>query len=159
MLSKTSGFTFVELIIVMMLISVLAVGAYLNWPGKTLQLGGQISQIANDIRYAQSLSMSKDQRYRFVITSSTTYQITNSSGTAIILALGSSTITLGTGITFGSLTNLPNNLIAFGSDGTPYVDTASPGTALASAATIPITANGETRSVQISPQTGRVITQ
>jgi prepilin-type N-terminal cleavage/methylation domain-containing protein len=152
-----SGFTLIELVLVIVIMSFLSVGVYIAWPGSTINLKGQADQIASDIRYAQALSMTKGERYRWVKTSSTTYQITNSSGTAILLAGGSTTVTLNSGMAFGSFTDLPNNLVVFGGNGTPYTDTGSPGTALASTAIIPITAGSETKNISISPETGRVI--
>ncbi|SRR5579883_91457 len=156
---QQKGFTVVELIIVLVVISILAVGAFISWPGRGINVYGQATQLANDVRYTQVLSMTKGQRYRLVKTSSTTYQIQNSSGTAIIGAMGSTTVTLGTGISFGTLTNLPNSLIAFDGNGTPYVDTGSPGTALSSTATMPLTDGSNTNTVSITPQTGRVTIQ
>lgn len=151
------GFTLIELVIVIILIGILSTSVYLSWPKSSVSLDAQAHQIAHDIRYAQTLAMTKGQRYRFVRTSSTSYQVTNNSGTAVMLALGSAIVTLNAGITFSGFTNLPNNLIAFDGKGTPYTNTSSPGTALASTATISLTANGETRTISISPGTGRVI--
>jgi len=156
---KMQGFTLIELIIVLILMSILAVWTVNQWPGLTLNLPTQAQQLANNIRYAQSLSMSTDQRYRLVILSSTTYQLTNSSGTAVIMAAGNTIVTLNSGITFGTLTNLPNNLVAFDGQGIPYVNATTPGTALSANGTIPLSANGQTTSVIITPQTGRVSLQ
>jgi len=153
------GFSIIELLIVMMVISILAVFVSIPWTTPTMNLGAQANQLVSDIRYTQSLSMAKDQRYRLVITSSTTYQITNSAGTAITLASGATTYTLTSGATFGTLVNLPNSLIAFDGKGIPYVTTGSPGTALSSTASIPMSANGQTRTITILPSTGRVLLQ
>lgn len=153
--SKQNGFTLIELIVVISLISILAAGVYLNWPGSTMNLAAQTRQLANDLRYTQALSMTTGQRYRLVRTSSNTYQILNSSGSAMVL-MGRTTITLASGITFGSLTNLPNSLVAFNGLGAPYTDTGNPGTPLSTTATLSLTTNGETRTVSITPETGRV---
>lgn len=154
---KEMGFTLIELIIVIIVISIIAVAAFPKWPGLTINLGGQTNQIADDIRYAQALSMTTGQRYRWVRVSTTTYQVLNAAGSAIPLGLGNTTVTLNNGMSFGTLTNLPNNLIAFDGLGTPYTDTGS--TLLASTATIPITAGSNTMTISISPETGRVIVQ
>jgi len=152
---KQGGFTLIELTIVIIILSVLAATAFFSWPATTLNLDGQANQIAADIQYAQTLSMTSGQRYRFVKLSSTTYQILNASGSTVSL-YGRSTVTLNGNITFGTLTNLPNNLVAFDGEGSPYTDTGSPGTALASTATINLSASGQTTTVSITPQTGRV---
>ena len=111
-------------------------------------------RILNDIRYTQALSMATGQRYRWVRTSATTYQIINSAGTALILPSGSTQATLTSNVSFGAFTNLPNNLIAFDSTGTPYTDTGSPGTPLAATAIIPAVIGSNTRSIQVTPSTG-----
>lgn len=149
------GFTLIELIIVIIILGVLSVGIYINWSGVPVNVSAQANQIANDIRYTQALSMSKGERYRIVF-SSASYQITNSSGTPITLPLGGTTETLTNGASFGAFTNLPNNLIVFNGEGTPYVTTALPGTPLASTATIPVVGGGSTKVISITPQTGRV---
>lgn len=159
MLYKSHGFTLIELVVVLILISILAVGVYIAWPTTTINLGAEADQIADDLRYTQSLSMTKGARYRWTKVSSTTYQIQDSSGNPVLLALGSSTATLNSGITFGTFTNLPNNLIVFNGQGVPYTDTGSPGTTLASAATITVTASGQTKIISITPQTGQVSVQ
>jgi len=156
---KNSGFSIIELVLIIVIIGLLSISVFIKWPGLVINLGAQAEQLANDIRYTQSLSMTNGQRYRLVIASSNTYQILNNSGTAIKLAMGNSTMTLNSGITFGTLTNLPNNLIAFDGNGIPYTDTGNPGTQLSATATIPLVGSGNTKNVSISPQTGRTIVQ
>jgi prepilin-type N-terminal cleavage/methylation domain-containing protein len=159
-LQKIIGFTLIELIIVIVIIAILAVIPFFNWPSTSLNLDGQAQQLANDIRYTQSLSMTKAQRYRLVITTgSSSYQILNSAGTAVRFASGNTTVTLASGISFGTLTNLPNSLIVFDGDGIPYTTTGSPGTALSANASIPLQAGGNTKTVVIVPLTGKVNVQ
>jgi len=148
-----------ELLMTMIIGSILAIGTYLAWPTITINLGAQADLLADEIRSAQAFSMSKGQRFRFVSTSTTQYQITDGSGNPITLYTGQTTGTLTTNVTFGAFTNLPNNLIVFDTAGNPYSDTLTPGTALSSAATIPVTAGGLTKNIVISPGTGRVIVQ
>jgi prepilin-type N-terminal cleavage/methylation domain-containing protein len=155
---KINGFTLIELVLVIFIIGILAVFASAQWPGTTINIDAQASQIANDIRYTQALSMTKGQRYRWVRSSSTTYQILDSTGNPIILTMGSTTATLGSGITFGTIANLPNNLVVFDALGVPYVDTGSPGTALTATATIQLVTTNSTETISITPETGRVST-
>ncbi len=54
-----NGFTLIELVVIIMIISVLAVFVTANWPGLTLNLGAQTEQLAVDLRYTQSLSMTQ----------------------------------------------------------------------------------------------------
>lgn len=154
---QSIGFSILEIIVTIVIVSVLSVSVFYFLPIYNINLPAQASTIAGDIRLTQTLSMTNAQRYRFVKLTSTTYQITNSAGVAIKNpATGKTTTTLGKGITFSTITNLPNNLIAFDSNGVPYTDTANPGTALSATATITITGGGLTNSIQISPQTGWV---
>ncbi len=155
-----AGFTIIELVLVIAIIGILAVTVVPQWDTTTgLNVNFTARQMANDFRYAQALSMSTGLRYRFVVLSSSSYEITNNAGSAIILPSGGTQMTLTQGVTIGTLTNMPNNLIAFDSRGIPYTDTGSPGTALASTAAVPVTASGMTRSVQVTPQTGYVTLQ
>jgi prepilin-type N-terminal cleavage/methylation domain-containing protein len=157
---QIKGFTLIELIIVIVVVSILAIIPFLNWPSSSISLDGQAQQLANDIRYAQSLSMTKAQRYRLVITTgSSSYQILNTAGTAVRFASGNTTVTLNSGISFGTLSNLPNSLIAFDGNGIPYTTTGSPGTALAANASIPLQSSGNTKTVVITPLTGKVNVQ
>ncbi len=151
------GFTLLELILVIVVISIMAVEVLpIMSTSTTISLLAQAKQLASDIRYTQTLAMTKGQRYYLIKQSSTTYQILSSAGTAVPLVMGNTTVTLNSRITFGTLTNLPNSLIEFDGRGTPYVTSASPGTALASTATIPLVSGGNTHTVSITPQTGEV---
>jgi len=155
--SLICGFTLLELLLVVSIIGLLSMAAlFSSWQGTNINLAGQAEQLANDIRYAQSLAMTKGQRYRWVETSSTTYQIQNNSGTAIILAQGNTTVTLSSGITFGTLTNLPNSLINFDGTGTPYSNTTAPGAALSANAIIPMIAGNRTLTIVVAAGTGGV---
>jgi prepilin-type N-terminal cleavage/methylation domain-containing protein len=158
-IKSINGFTLLELVIVILVMSILARVIFIKWPGTTINLGAQTEQLANDIRYTQALAMTHGQRYYLSKASNTTYQIKNNAGTAILFPQGNTTTTLNSSITFGTLTNLPNNLIAFDGKGIPYTDSASPGTALAVSATIPLTAGGQTTTIVISPETGRILIQ
>jgi MSHA pilin protein MshC len=153
--SNIGGFTLVEMVVVILIIAVLS-GSYalISYQPAPLELTAMAQQLASDIRYTQSLSMTKGVRYRLQSTTSTNYQIVNASGTAITMALGSNTITLGSGISIASATNLPDGLIAFDGWGTPYVDTAN--TLLTATAVITLIQDSQTQTVSITPGTGRV---
>ena len=148
------GFTLLEFTIVLVIIGIIAVFVSFFWPDSIVNLDAAANQIANDIRYTQSLSMNKGERYRWIKTSATTYQIVDSGGSPILLSGGNTTQTLASGITFGSLVNLPNNLVAFDGKGVPYTDTGS--TQLSSTASIALIAQSDSSTILITPQTGRV---
>lgn len=154
--NQQQGFTLIELIIVIMVISILASYAVMKHPGTTINLGAEAKQLASDIRYTQTLAMTKGERYYLQRNSAVSYQILSASGTPVTMPNGATLVTLYSGTSFGSFTNLPSNLIAFNGEGSPYTTSTSPGTALASTATIPITNGTATLTVSITPQTGRV---
>ncbi|EKD72140.1 MAG: hypothetical protein ACD_45C00750G0004 [uncultured bacterium] len=153
-IKKLQGFTLIELLFIILLISVVGVTLLLQWPATSLNLEYEARRVQNDIRYTQALSITSGQRYRWVKISSSTYQIVNEAGTPILLPSGSNQLTLINGVTLGTLSNLPNNLIAFNSQGIPYVDSTIPGTALTATASISINTTGQSRTIQISPETG-----
>ena len=153
-IKKFQGFTLIELLFIILLIGVVSVTLLLQWPTTSLNLEYEARRVLNDIRYTQALSITSGQRYRWVNVSSSTYQIVNEAGTPILLPSGSNQLTLINGVTLGTLSNLPNNLIAFNSQGIPYVDSTIPGTTLTATASISINATGQSRTVQISPETG-----
>src|SRR3990167_111694 len=148
------GFTLIELIIVIVVIGMIAMTTLPQWTASSLTLEFQTRRILDDIRYAQALSLVSGQRYRWVVTSGVTYQITNEAGIAILFPSGSNQVTLSGGAVFGSFTNLPNSLIAFDSRGAPYINVTYPGTPLSGIAIVTLTAEGITRSIQIHPETG-----
>ena len=152
------GFTFLELIIVIVLLSILAVFSVSRW-ATGINPNAQAQQLANDIRYTQSLAMTNNSnRYRvnLITTSPNGYSISTTAGTIIPSSItNNNTVTLGTSISYGAFTNLPNNVIAFDGLGIPYTNTTAT-TALTATASIPITSGGITITIQISPTTGNV---
>lgn len=153
------GFTLIELIIVILILGVLGTFVSIQNPRASINLGAEAKQLASDIRYTQALAMTKGERYYLQKLSSSSYQIISASGTPVIMPTGSTAVTLDSGTAFGSFTNLPNNLIAFDGKGTPYTTSSSPGTALASTASMPVTNGTDTITVSITAQTGRVTVQ
>jgi type II secretory pathway pseudopilin PulG len=147
------GFTLLELVIVLLTISIIAIVAFPKVSYQAVTVNYVAQQILSDIRYAQILSSYQGQTYSWVKVSATTYQIKNAAGTAIMLSNGSTTQTLYSGVSISSLTNLPNNYILFGTDGTPYTSS-SPLTSLASTAVVNLSDGSSSKTVQISPQTG-----
>lgn len=154
MRSAAVGFTMVELVLVVLIIGALSVAVMPKWTATGMGLNYEARRVLNDLRYAQALSITTGQRYRWVKVSATTYQILNEAGTAMVLPSGTTTLTMAGGVTMGSLTNLPNNLVAFDALGAPYVTSTLPGTALAATASIPLSAGGITRTVTITASTG-----
>lgn len=157
---KHAGVTLIEIVLVIVLVSLLTVGILFQWPETSISLAAQAEQLANDLRYTQSLAMTKGQRFRLVKISASSYQIQYGANSIMVYpGTGTTTINFGTDIFFGVWTNLPNNSITFDGKGRPYIDLLIPGTPLATNASISLVSGGKTKTIQISPETGRVIVQ
>jgi len=150
---NNQGFTLVEIIIVLVLAAILAIGAMARLPNTTLTLGAQADQLASDIRLTQSMAMTRGQRFRINLNAGT-YQIVAQDGTANVVH----PVTGTTGpVSLNSTLTTTNAFIVFDGKGTPYIDAATPGTPLAGlGATITLTTDGQARTVTIQRETGRV---
>jgi prepilin-type N-terminal cleavage/methylation domain-containing protein len=143
------GYSLIELVLTILLISLIAVMATTLFPGRAVNLGAQAQQLAGDIRYVQSLSMTRGARH-FINLQTSSYSFANASGAVVHPATGSTAPMVLEGV---SLT-APAGSYAFDGKGAPYTSSG----ALGADATITLTdtASGQTRSVVITQQTGRV---
>lgn len=166
-MKSLSGFTLIELVLVIIVTSILAGVTMINWPGASLSLHAETEKLVNNIRYTQTLSMTQGLRYclRF---SGTTYQVINSgSGTAILTASGNSMSTLSNGVSFGTFAPAGMIMLVFDGKGVPYASTsascsisnANNAIALSSTAIIPLVSHAQTYSIIVTPETGRVVFQ
>lgn len=156
-MEKKSGFTLIELTIVIVILAIISTIVIVKWPSSNINLNADAQQLASEIRYTQSLAFSHGVRYRLNLTS-TSYSITDISGNAVVDPVtGSNSTSLSSGNT-ATWTNLPNDLIAFDSNGNPYTDSGAT-TLLTSTAVITLTRGSVSRTISISPETGRVIVQ
>ena len=148
------GFTLVELVLVLLLSSILAVIAVIKYPGDGINLSAQADQLIGDIRYTQSLSMHRGQRYRINFAADR-YWISSRDGATLYPhpASGATNILLNPGIALAST----HGFLVFDGNGTPYTNSLLPGSALGADAVITLSAGADVRTVRISPQTGRVI--
>lgn len=152
---RSRGFSLFEMVAVLLLAGILAVVAVPQLVStRSLTLPSLKAQLVASIRHAQSLSMSRGQRYRINFTGSS-YQITDMGGAPIVQPNTASTapIVVSPAVLGGYNPPLTGNYVAFDGRGAPYVSATA---ALGSVATITITSGTDSASIAIAPETGRV---
>ncbi len=152
-----------ELITVLLVVAVTAALAVSRTNRDPIVLSTQAEQLAGDIRYVQSLAMTRvaaaapQARYRINFTASS-YTFTKADGTAVphpstgsVAAIG-----LSSNVTMAWSGNLPGNLVGFDEKGIPYTNAAVSSTLDTNKAVITLTLNTLNRTVEIYPETGLV---
>ena len=152
MIGRTHGFSLIELVLVIVLLSIVATTASLRMGNSNTSLGAQAEQLASDIRYTQSLSQTRGQRHCISFTASS-YTITNNNCvTAVALPSSPNPVLLAGNITLA----WTNNLITFSALGRPFTDAAATTALGPAAAVLTLSAGGDTLTVTVTPETGRV---
>lgn len=146
-----------ELIISIIVLGIISGIVLINWSYTSTNLDAQASLLASNLRYTQNLSTAKNERYRLVInTANKTYEIQNSHNIVESLPNGNANQKLPNKITFDTITNITNKII-FDGKGVPYTDLTTPESPLLDNAVITLKTNkGRTRTVTISPETGKI---
>jgi prepilin-type N-terminal cleavage/methylation domain-containing protein len=164
--SMNRGFTLVELVVVLMLVAILGFFVSPRLSQNTLELSSQAEQVATDVRYAQTLSMTRgaalgSQGRYCVFFTATGYQYrhnNNSYATPCTIAVShpatGSTAAIVLSGTAVAAANLTGSYIEFDTKGQPTSLTAP-----ASNATVTLNATGGPRAVVISPVTGKATVQ
>jgi prepilin-type N-terminal cleavage/methylation domain-containing protein len=152
--TRLSGFTLIELVMVMILVSLLAVTAISRWSATPFDVATQAEQLLMDIRYVQTLAMSHGKRYRINFAANS-YSFSNLDGSVLMPhpATNNTTTLLANGVTL----SFSNTLLVFNGYGTPYSNATLPGTALVGNATVTLSSGADSRTIQISPETGRAV--
>lgn len=152
---RIAGFSLFELVLVLVVVGVLAVYAMPRLAdAPEITLSAASARLAANIRYAQSLAMSRGQRHRVAFTA-TSYQITGAGGGAIVQPFTASTaaISVAPATLGGYDPPLAGGYLEFDTRGRPYVDAATP---LAGSVTITLSSGGASASVTVAPETGHV---
>lgn len=152
---RRSGFSLLELVTVLAIVGILAVVVAPRITAtQGITLSAATAQLAANIRYTQSLAMSRGQRYRINFAANS-YQITDVGGAPIVQPLTASTapIAIAPATLSGYNPPLTGGYVAFDGKGTPYIDPATP---LAGTAIITITSGADVASILIAPETGHV---
>jgi prepilin-type N-terminal cleavage/methylation domain-containing protein len=159
------GFTLVELVMVIVVMTILAIAILPRAPSSdSLTLRSRAEQLATDIRYIQSMSMTGAQRFCVVFAPAAgppysgyslarngvgacDTAVAHPAGLAqpIDVCMGANCLT--------PVTNLPNDFVMFDGRGAPFSAAAA---ALAANADITLTGDGGPVVVRITPVTGRV---
>lgn len=158
--TQDHGFSLVELVAIISIVGILAFVAVPRFLNKSvIDVSVMAEQLANDIRYTQSLAMTSGQGNRIELTA-TTYKITTSAGGPVVHPVtGSSAAISLSNVSLGFYDPpLASGYVAFDGKGVPYSNIVT-GSVLTIPATIRLTAGANTRDVVVSPQTGRVIIQ
>lgn len=152
------GFSLIELLVVMMLMTIVGMFAYMAWPKDDFDVSAQAESLASDIRYTQALSIAKNERYRVDFTNPAQYQILNSAGSFVLIpSVGATVMPFKTGITHNSTINY----LVFDGHGTPYSSTTSSGsgTVLTGDLVIVISGTLSTKQILVVSETGGVFVQ
>ena len=160
-MTRASGFTLVEMIVVLILTGILAAAVYSRAPTKeALSADGRAHQLASDIRYVQTLSMTRGQRFCIVIgASSYTLNTTDivSDACQATQEPHPALLTQPIPACDSGACMAPSGFagtLQFDGRGTPYT---APGSPLGGDAVVTLALGGVTKTVTVSPVTGRVV--
>ena len=144
---RKHGFTLIEVVILLTVISILLVSMLVRMPSVNLYKAYNFANtLLYDLNLTKILSMSQNQRYRIVISASS-YQIQDQNGVPVVHPeTTSSVINYPTGV---SVT--PTTTIIFDSLGQPYDAT---NTAFTTTTTLTVASSSTNQVISISPQTG-----
>lgn len=155
-----AAYSLIEIVVVMVLIGTIAALALPRMDADTFKAASEADRFANEIRYAQALAMTQGARHVIQITAPRTYQLLTAAGVEVRnpgRGTASSTQSLDTGVSFGTLLNITSSIIGFDGRGVPYTN--SPLAAVSLQMQVPVTAGSFTKTVTIDPETGRVNVQ
>lgn len=149
---RRGGFSLIEVIAILVLFGILAVGALSVLPDSNTDLATQAHRLSSNLRYAQIRAQADTYQWRLVFTDATTYEI----GPVVIPGAGfTPTVvpgeTANQGTLTGGVTATAGTAIRFDSWGRPLSDA---GTLLGADQTITLTQDGRTASVVIRAGTG-----
>ncbi len=152
------GFTLIELVMVIVLIGIVAafIAPQLGNVSAT-KAGSFAGKLRADIRYAQNLAMTRNQRARVTFrTVPNGYDVTQGGNPVADPAIGGNlSVTLNTGDYVGvsiSFIGFTGSYVEFDSLSVPY----DGGGALAAAKNVTVTGGGSNYNVTVQPQTGAV---
>ena len=159
------GFTFIELVMIIVLVSLVAVMAAPRLANITgVKAAATARKLQADVSYAQNLAMTSNRRHRVVFPSTTSYEVRDAAGALATNPDGGVpfALTMDAGITLSWNLNgdaALNRGVEFDSLGRPYFYTGvTPSITDLTAGTITVMGGDTAQTVTVQPQTGRVST-
>jgi prepilin-type N-terminal cleavage/methylation domain-containing protein len=159
------GFTIIEMVMVIIIVAILAVVSIPRFESfYYIKLDGAAKRVLTDIRFTQQLSIARHENYKIVFTTGTDiYQVQRVSDnvyatdpfTRANLIVNFTTDPQHKGIDI-SATNLTAGTLQFDWQGIPYNST---GVALTADASVTLTYKDNTKTIYVTPATGRVRVQ
>lgn len=148
---NSRGFSLIEIISVLLLLSIIAVVTVINLPASNASLVAEADRLSSHLRYAQIRAQADTYQWRLFFTSASTYQI----GPVIVPGAGFTPgIIPGTGMT----QNLTDGIIATGASVIRFDSWGRPlnaaGALLGTDQTISLTQGANSRSIIIRESTG-----
>lgn len=156
---KQDGFTILELVAVIVIASALFITLDLDFVDEGVDLEIVAQRLTNDIRFIQSRSMQRNDRFRINF-SATGYRLSDrtDSNPVFLPGSGGDTVTLKTNQSLSVNGVVTNNYLVFDGLGQPYTTDAIPGALLAANAVITLTMGAASVTVTVVPETGGVVT-
>ena len=161
------GFTLIELVMIIVLVSLVAVMAAPRLANITgVKASATARKLQADVVYAQDLAMTSNRRHRVVFPSTTSYEVRYGAGAGTLATNPDGevpfAVTTDSGITLSWNLNgdaLLNRGVEFDLLGRPYFyNGVTPSTTNLAIGTITVTGGDTAQTVTLQPQTGRVST-
>ncbi|MBF0358270.1 MAG: GspH/FimT family pseudopilin [Magnetococcales bacterium] len=80
---NSSGFTLIELVLVMLLVGILTVVVSARWPGSSITLQSYADHLNADLDLARSMALSRGESVTIKSSAGNSYSITDSSGSTL----------------------------------------------------------------------------
>ncbi|MFA5183614.1 MAG: prepilin-type N-terminal cleavage/methylation domain-containing protein [Syntrophales bacterium] len=165
--NTSRGFTLIELLMTMMVIVFIAAYVFLSLnPYRGIKLEAAAKKVAGDLHYARNLAMIMTEWYgvTFEADPNNTYTVYKTDGatdaTIINPSGGLFAVNLNqyyNGLLISGVNIAGGKKLEFNPLGTPYLD--KNGAAISTEAVITLSFQGVTKTVRITPNTGRIFTQ
>jgi MSHA pilin protein MshC len=161
LLSRRSGFSVLELLVVLLLMSIIAatlIGRSITTTG--LDLNAQTDQLRNHLRYVQAMAMKQTDANWGIKIEAGQYWLFQGSNPeekqarlpGVDYAAGSAKVAVASGL--GLSTTLGGGFVYFDHLGKPYHQDSTP--ALSSPKTVTVAGGGGNRTITIEPETGLI---